>query len=267
MPTFDKIANPIRGRLLVAPEVNNARWQSVKAPMPSIELLNESFTYPLPSEQLDYYRDDIKPSLPWADLHFERERVSRQPLNPGDTWRIWPYARSADTHRRAGELDPQFDHSYAERYWPKFAGQTVGGRLDPVAMGSSPNKGYRFAYGDLDDLVNLLAAEPTTRQAYLPIWFPEDLGATTQGKRVPCTLGYHFILRNGRLHIVYYMRSCDFVRHFRDDVYLAVRLLLWVLEECRKQSDAWLAASPGSLTMHITSLHAFTLDRKVLARG
>lgn len=264
MSPFNEVAQDISKRLAQAEVVKGTRWQSIKAPQPMLELLNYSFTYHLPTEDLEFYREQIRPNLPWADRHFLEERVSGDPINPGQTWRIWPYSSSADTHRRAGEEDPQYDHSYAERYWPKSAGTTKGGVLHdddgPV------HNGIRFPYGDLDDLVTILANEPTTRQAYLPIWFPEDLGAAVQEKRVPCSLGYHFIRRGGKLHIVYYLRSCDFVRHFRDDVYLTLRLQLWVLEQCRlaRPEMDWDKVSPGTLTMHITSLHCFQTDRIAL---
>jgi len=261
---FKLIRDGLATQLRFADLVPASRWQSIQAPQPMLETLNESFTYDLVFEDLDYYREEIKPNLPWADRHFLEERVSGDPINPGKTWRIWPYSASANTHRREGEEDPQFDHSYAERYWPKHAGITSGGTIPP---GQLPvHKGVRFNYGDLDDLVTILATEPTTRQAYLPVWFPEDLGAAVQHKRVPCSLGYHFICRNNKLHIIYYLRSCDFIRHFRDDVYLTIRLLLWVLEQCRLAApeNDWDAVKPGTLTMHITSLHCFESDRIAL---
>ena len=264
MQPFVSIIQDLTERLKVAPVVSGARWQSIKAPQPMLEVLNYSFTYELPTEDLDFYRNQVKPNLPWADRHFLEERVSGDPINPGQTWRIWPYAQSANTHRREGEEDPQYDHSYAERYWPKHAGTTPGGILH---SDSNPvHSGIRFSYGDLDDLVTVLSQEPTTRQAYLPVWFPEDLGAAVQEKRVPCSLGYHFICRDRKLHCVYYLRSCDFIRHFRDDVYLTLRLQLWVLEQCRlaRPELDWDEVKPGSLIMHITSLHCFETDRIAL---
>jgi hypothetical protein len=147
-----------------------------------------------------------------------------------------------------------------------FAGMTSDGRLSTTPPEDEANKGYRFPYGDLDDLVTLLANEPTTRQAYLPIWFPEDLGACRLKKRVPCSLGYQLIMRDNKLHIVYYLRSCDFVRHFRDDVYLTIRLALWVLEQCRLAAPGkeWSDVKLGTLRMHVTSLHVFVSDIKIL---
>lgn len=261
---FDDIYANLREQLIKAPLIPASRWQSIdvsdKPHMATLELLNTSFEYEL-TEDLDALREDIKPNLPWADVHFETERVSGEPINPGESWKLWPGAESAGTMIRGG----QYDHSYAERYWPKFAGQTEGGRLVD-GEGFLWRHGIRFQYGDLNDLVTLLVDQPNTRQAYLPVWFPEDLDAANKCMRVPCTLGYHFIHRNGKLYVNYYMRSCDFLRHFRDDVYLTARLLLWVLSECRKRDKLWNTVKPAHLTMHITSLHIFKADQRRLQR-
>ena len=111
---------------------------------------------------------------------------------------------------------------------------------------------------DARDVVAHLAHDPQSRQAYLPIWFPEDTGKTTV--RVPCTLGYHFIQRHKFLHCTYYIRSCDAVRHMRDDIYLTVRLQLWMLEQLRLIDPDWKLVKPGLFTMHIVSLHMFRND-------
>lgn len=167
--------------------------------------------------------------------------------------------------------EPTFNHNYMQRFWPKFAGMTDGGSLDKGEIelyDLKPHFGIYHEYGDLNDLVNYLIKEPTTRQAYIPLFFPEDTGFGDGGRK-PCTLGYQFIVRNKQLHIYYPMRSCDFVRHFRDDIYLGVRLLLWVLEKCRAADpDTWNDVRPGSYSMHCTSLHIFTNDRlKLFGKG
>jgi hypothetical protein len=115
--------------------------------------------------------------------------------------------------------------------------------------------------------------DPLTRQAYLPIFFPEDTGVGDGGRK-PCTLGYQFIVRDDKLHIYYPMRSCDLLRHFRDDCYLTVRLAIWVLEQLRfslleadKESKAfWANVQLGSLAMHMTSLHCFIGDYMLMKR-
>jgi hypothetical protein len=238
--------------------VHTARWQGMpiadKPEMVSYELLNFHTTCELPTEELDFYRREVQPNLPWADDHHE-ERVGGRPLNPGVEWANWPWAKSADRFR----TNQQFNHSYMERLWPKFAGLDSDGSLATLDY-PSPHRGIRFEYGDLNSLVNLLSDEPDTRQAWIPLFFPEDTGVGDGGRK-PCTLGYQFIVREGRLHIYYPLRSCDFVRHFRDDIYLAIRLGLWVIDECRIRNPGfWYNVQPGTYTMHCTSLHIFKND-------
>jgi len=245
-------------------KIHTEKWQGVdiqeKPEMATRELLNFSFSVPIMTEDPTALMKDTQANDPWAENHF-RERVSGFPLNPGVEWANWPYGKSADRFRENGI----FNHTYAERYWPQYAG-----RFGPVnvpdldalteeAEISSPNQGIRYGYGDLDDVISLLAREPNTRQAYLPVWFPEDTGVR-HGGRVPCSLGYHFLHRHGYLHISYFLRSCDFVRHFRDDLYLTARLQVWVLEQLRKRSSAWSSVKPGFFNMHIMSFHIFEAD-------
>jgi hypothetical protein len=257
--------------------VEPTRWQSMdvsKRPEAATrEVLNHTFKAPIHTEDLDDLREQIAPNLPWADDHF-LERVGGKPLNPGIEWAHWPWGNSANSFRQekvptsptlnpSKEADmegyaPGFSHTYMERMWPKKANGGV-----------KPHRGVRYEYGDAMDVVAHLAKAPDSRQAYLPIWFPEDTGKLDV--RVPCTLGYHFIQRHGYLHCVYYISSCDLYRHFRDDVYLTVRLQLWVLDQLRMwggtQDDAprfWAGVKPGTFTMHITSLHCFVNDARLL---
>ena len=249
--------------------VHTDMWQGVnissKPEMATYELLHRSFQVPLWVEDLSYLAKDIRPNLPWADDHF-KERVCGFPINPGVEWANWPYGKSAEKFL---DENGRFNHNYMERYWPKFAGKLGTTETPEEAMfnaqgrienhGLDPHHGIYNEYGDLRDLIHQLNEDPTTRQAYLPIFFPEDTGGA-YGGRVPCSIGYHFILRHGFLHITYQLRSCDLVRHFRDDIYLTVRLLLWVLDELRKLDPQWKQVSPGLFTMHITSLHMFKAD-------
>jgi len=222
------------------------RWQSIpaKPEHETYELLFYSFHLGLWKSDIKLWQQQVRPNLPWAENHF-LERVSGEPVNPGVEWRNWPFNQSADTFR-----DPagQFSHTYMERYWTP-------------AM-----PGIRYPWGNLNDVIKLLMEQPHTRQAFLPVWFPEDTGVR-HGGRVPCTLGYHFIRRNDHLSIVYYIRSCDYIRHFRDDVYMTIRLLLWVLGELKRATNRWDKIKPGSLVMHITSLHMFVNDYNIFIKG
>lgn len=259
-------------------EVHTARWQgmdvSKRPDMVSHELLNWNCNLSLDWLTRLRYGDGtwshpdllmelagiVGPNVPWADDHF-LERVGGEPLNPGVQWANWPWASSADKHR----TNERFNHTYMERLWPKWARMTPGGKLRLKKLGA-PHKGIALKYGDLEDLVQLLAYEPDTRQAWIPLFFPEDTGIGDGGRK-PCTLGYQIIVRNKQASIFYPLRSCDFIRHFRDDIYMAIRLLLWVMDECCKINPAfWDEVTPGYYAMHCTSLHVFANDFAAMKR-
>lgn len=261
----DKAYTAVRDRSHI---MKPSRWQSMdvskRLEATTLEVLNYTLQAPVP-EELSALRDAVKPNLPWADDHF-LERVGGRPLNPGVEWAHWPWGNSANSFRRVdipGQDEKGFDHTYMERMWPKNAGMHV-----PSQGSLGWREGVRFKYGDAGDVVEHLLGAPDSRQAFLPIWFPEDTGKLDV--RVPCTIGYHFIQRHGYLHCVYYIRSCDLYRHFRDDVYLTARLQLWVLDKLRAaetmlpQTPLWADVKPGLLTMHITSLHCFVNDARLL---
>jgi hypothetical protein len=270
LSNFNEAVDAARAQLLYSGErVDTGRWQGVptegKPDLVTQEVLNLSLEVPVarrvPHPQLiDYLADEIRPNLPWADEHFE-ERVGGVPMNPDPSHERWPWWKGQDDSTKKGG---KFSHTYSERFWPKQAGD-----MPDKKMWVHPIKGLRYTYGDLNDLLDLMLREPHGRQAFLPIFFPEDTGAV-HGGRIPCTLGYWFVLRDGKLNMTYYIRSCDYVRHFRDDIYLAVRLQLWVLQQVQQlalahadhgEYEPWLDVTPGTFTMHIGSLHFHEGDR------
>lgn len=207
------------------------------------------------------------PNLPWAEDHLQ-ERVGGKPLNPPPSQAWWPFAQAGHADHLK---DGKFSHTYPERFWPRHAGQGDPEKTWNPWDGPDPKggrrMGIRFPYGDLLDVVERLIDNPWTRQAYLPVWFPEDTGAPI-GERVPCTLGYLFMIRENKLHVTYNIRACDFMRHFRDDVYMAVRLGQWVLENFMFgafQHDIYEGdITMGDLTMHISSFHIFEGDKPMV---
>lgn len=258
-------------------DVDPGKWQGVstegKPDLVTREVLNWGIGVPVgrhhmsqpPGEcmraddLLSYLQHEIEPNLPWADLEFE-DRISREPRNPHYSLTEWPWWQGQEGSTM---FEGKFSHTYAERFWPKRA-------TDETQYAKS-NLGIRYKLGDLDDLVTMLLNNPSTRQAYLPIYFPEDTGAV-HGGRIPCTLGYQFMLRENKMHMWYFIRSCDYVRHFRDDIYLACRLLLWVINEVQER---WLRTDvqhkqnpndwqPGYLYMTCCSLHYHKGDQHLL---
>ena len=273
--SFETIYESLRGQLLEAPVMGTKRWQGVSVEgnphMVCKEITHVHLDANLLSEDPAFYAKDTGADVPWAEDHFQ-ERVSGYPMNPGTQWMNWP---GNIVHRDGAKafLDERgkFNHNYMERYWPKYAG-LVGDPTESALewrrtfsdqfrdQGSLPvaNKGILYEYGQLIDVVDLLADDPYTRQAYLPIWFPEDTGGGS--KRAPCTIGYHFLMRDDRLDVNYHIRSCDLYKHFRNDLYLTIRLLLWVLDKARSRSSAWASVRPGKFIMQIGSLHLFKSD-------
>lgn len=264
------IESNLARQLLNGTVIKTQKWQGVSTPAPMLEKLFLAFQFAIPENQ-QLLQNNVSPNIPWAEDHFQ-ERVAGVPVNPGFQYQNWPHYKhdpSNDTFRTSPEtpcskckgnnkncdaclgsgifnrLPNQFSHTYMERFWtPKF-------------------EGIRYEYGNLQDVITLLHKEPDTRQAFLPVWFPEDTGAV-HGGRVPCTIGYHFLLRGGFLHCTYSIRSCDYFRHLRDDVYLAGRLVQWVIGEAFGKNTQ---VKPGFLVMHIASLHCWESERFMLEKG
>lgn len=248
---FKALRKNLAKKLLETEPFNPGKWQQLDTSGSDAhrthELLNVSVWYPMPNSQDDLV-EFVDPDMPWAEGHF-LERVAGRAVNPGDWHDKWPYhAGRVNLHQNGGK----YDHNYMERFWPTdltFDGAVIG-----KGISGEPFTGYRFDVGDLNDVIDQLRKDRGTRQAYLPIFFPEDTGAKA-GQRVPCTLGYHFIIRDGQLHMTYLMRSCEIYRHFTNDVYMAIRLAEYVA--------AWVDMANlklGQLTMQITSLHGFVGD-------
>lgn len=217
------------------------------------ELVAVTLTTSISGNQADWAQM-CEANLPWAEDHFQ-ERVSGVPLNPGNEYTNWPWFKgNVEKHQHVDGA--KFSHSYMERIWPKHADGFNDGHM-----------GIRYKYGDLNDVVALLEDHPRTRQAWLPIWFPEDTGAGDD-HRVPCSIGYQFLMRDHKLHVFYTIRSCDFVRHFSDDVYMAGRLGHWVLRQLHHSAvtDAWDDVEIGNLYMNINSLHCFQGDLPMMRR-
>lgn len=154
----------------------------------------------------------------WAVAEFE-ERIADQPVNPGEAFKL-----RADTWNEF-LVDGKFDYTYSERLNPS-----------------------------LKAVIATLKADFGTRQAYLPIFWPEDCHKTHGKNRVPCSLSYQFMIRNGKLDIIYSMRSCDILRFFVSDVYLTIKLQRYVAKE--------LGIAPGYAYYSFASLHAYKREIK-----
>lgn len=174
---------------------------------------------------------------PWADAEF-KERVTdpweRYPdgepllesislpnfINPGEAWKLREEVWSEYMH------DGKLAYTYNELLWNN---------------------------DQLTKIMNRLKVDPDSRQLWISLWNPDKdpdfLGGVS---RVPCSLGYGLQVRDGKLNLHYVMRSCDFVTHFRNDVYLAIKFLEWVAEKT--------GYPVGDFTHTMFSCHVYNKD-------
>lgn len=194
----------------------------------TVELQNYCYTVTSPKFE------DLKPVQPWADAEWIERRDGAQgvPRNPGKAWQL----RSEDegdniTWEDFLEVDdkPRSTHVSA-----------VDHRGEALKLFSDPKQRHRvkfaYAYPDrlsryaqVENVISALKNDPMSRQAYVAMWDAEDSLKLGQ-RRVPCSLGWHFMIRGGQLDIMYFMRSCEFSTHFQNDIYLAMRLQEYIAE-------------------------------------
>lgn len=182
------------------------------------ELLNYSYCLmEMPDEDKLFITNPTQ-NKEWCQKEFT-ERISSE-VNPGKAWLI-----RKDVWKPFLNSNGKFCYTYSERL--------------------SHNH-------NLERIIDELRAHPDSRQCFLPIFHPMDITYLGGKKRIPCSLGYQFIIREGLLHMTYFQRSADIAEHFGNDVWLAYRMLKFVAER--------VGVKPGYLFHNITSLHAYKKD-------
>lgn len=223
-------------------EVKQENWQGTSSPDNTIEVRDAFLTMEVPSSSQELAML-TGADLPWAEEHFQ-ERISGEVMNPGFSYRRWPWYR-ADHDDEAFRFNGLFSHTYMERMSAGFYWEQQGG------------SGTRYPVGGYHDIVQRAKDDPSSRQLYLSIWHPEDQ-SNTEKRRLPCSLGYHFLVRNNTVNCTYFIRSCDAVRHFKNDIYLTARL---VQDFTSRLGDKY---EVGQLSMWIGSFHVFKAEKGLL---
>lgn len=96
-------------------------------------------------------------------------------------------------------------------------------------------------------VIEMLKKKPGTRQAVIQLFEFDDLMGSR--KDVPCTCNLQFLLRDGRLHLVTYMRSNDIYLGFPHDVFAFT--MLQELVSCSIGADL------GTYRHMVGSLHLY----------
>jgi thymidylate synthase len=106
---------------------------------------------------------------------------------------------------------------------------------------------WRDRYDQLDNARRLLSTDPDSRQAVIQLFDPER---DTRGHRdVPCTLGYRFFIRDGKLQMHTTMRSQDLWLGFPYDLFAATTL--------HELMASWLGVELGEYHHFVDSLHLY----------
>lgn len=192
-------------------------------------------------------------SKEWAEAEFA-ERINPNPINPG-----YAYLKRPEMWQQF-LVNGIFDYSYGERMNQEVSYQKENMRI-------------------LEAVAKQLANDPDTRKAILPIFgsyvregytdmgehvlteFERDIDRLDGHARIPCSMYYDFLIRDGKLNICYHERSSDFVQHFGNDVWLAWKLMehmvTLVNQNLPEEGDM---VEPGYLFHTIDSFHAYKKD-------
>lgn len=189
--------------------------QDKKGDFETLELQNYSYSL------LNANSSDISGvTQPWADSEFNERIDPSGNINPGNAWELRKDVWTEYLH------EGKMAYTYNERL---------------------------FLNDQLNKIIERLKEDKDSRQLWVSIWNPEidpdKLGGVS---RVPCSLGYNFQYREGKLNMHYIMRSCDFSTHFVNDVYLAIKMLEYVAKETDLQV--------GNFTHTMFSLHVYKED-------
>ena len=172
--TKDNIRFAIESLLEVKKTTSVGTWQSVKSNYKMYEVDNLHLEMDI-CKTIDDLAFQTQAHLPWSEDHF-LERLAGA-SNPGKQYKNWPfYSNKIDNSRFRST--GKFSHTYQERFWP------------------TKKQGIRFIMGDYRDIQNRLRNSPSTRQAFLSIWHPEDQSNNDQ--RLPCTIGYWFKIKDNK---------------------------------------------------------------------
>lgn len=154
--------------------------------------------------------------LDWAEAEFQ-ERIGQQKLNPGLAYKlrsVW----EEFVH------DGKLAYSYSER---------IGDQIEKV--------------------IACLKENPSSRNAIVSMWNPEiDIDRIGGKMRVPCTMYWQTLIRDGKVNMIYNIRSNDLMTHWCWDIYLAITLQQYIAEK--------LGLPTGWFIQQIGSLHSYNKD-------
>lgn len=102
-------------------------------------------------------------------------------------------------------------------------------------------------------VVNTLLNDPSSRQAVLTIWQPNPVVS----KDIRCTVSMQFLIRDGEMHTMVYMRSSDAVWGLCYDVFNFVIMTLRILTLFNSMGDEPIMIRLGTMKLIAGSSHIY----------
>ncbi|MFD0683726.1 thymidylate synthase [Actinomadura fibrosa] len=176
-----------------------------------------------------------------TDAHLSLTRPRQRLVYAPPTRVINAAFAAAETVWIIAGVDDDWIYTYNERLKRFADGHVLRGAYGPRL------RSWADGVDQLDLVRRELLAEPSSRRAVVQLWDPARDHA---GHRdVPCTLGYWFCLRDGRLDMHTAMRSQDLWLGFCYDIYVDT-----IVHEL---VAGWVGAKLGVYHHHIGSLHLY----------
>lgn len=156
--------------------------------------------------------------IKWAEEEFT-ERINQRKANPGEAYKLRPVW---EEFVHGGK----FSYTYGER---------IGDQVEKV--------------------IKSLKDNPGSRNAIISMWDPNiDIDRIGGKMRVPCTMYYQALIRDGKLNMIYNIRSNDLFTHWCWDIWLAITLQEYIASS--------LGIEVGFFMQQIGSLHGYQKDMK-----
>lgn len=234
---YEAVKETERNLFEMGKDVSLHSMQNVQGEFDTKEIEGETFKVLNPLAEVDIAYEHMftdpegrKSIQKWALNEFYERVGLSDPGNPGKACEIrkdlWEPLLNA-----VGEMD--------YTYWERLANT------------------YKIPTTDL--IIEEFIRDPNSRRCVLNLWTKEiDLLGLENGIRVPCSITYSWLIRDGKLNMFYHMRSCDIKNHFINDLWLAGMYnanLVSMLKGTGEKPFQTLV--PGSLTVTINSLHAY----------
>lgn len=202
----------------VQPETMQAIYVADRPEYETKELANYVYTVTHPD-----YRDIDGVHEDWVHREWRDRKAGG--LNPGTAWKqreeVWRPLLEVDDPEHS---IARFSYTYSER---------MGGE-------------------HILKIIQEIKVHPHSRQLFLPVW-DRGIDEKRRGvKRVPCSLGYWFVMRDDQIHITYMMRSCDIMTHYPNDIAMAA-----IMQDFVADSTGY---DIGTFTHFVGSLHAYRKD-------